>query len=63
MNNYERERECSMCIFGDKCQSNVCFCEYYSSVIEDENIDELIEDRRNEFTKDWLQYISTCTYF
>lgn len=47
---------CDKCLWREQCIS--CeVCSYYTSVDEDEYIDEIIEKNRYEFYKEWFAYI------
>lgn len=56
-------RKCSNCIFGDKCSVSECSCEFYSPIVEDDTIDEIIEAGRHEFVEDWVQYVAKSSYY
>ena len=54
---------CSNCYFGDKCRS-LYACDDYSPIGEltDEDVDEIIETKRQEFLRDWNKYIEENSY-
>ena len=52
-------KSCKYCYYNDFCQEDE-ICENYAPIgddAEDETIDELIERRREEFRKDYFEYI------
>lgn len=53
-------KHCDSCYFGEVCPSDG-ICEDYISLDEqfnDESVDNLIEQRRIEFRKEWHRYIT-----
>lgn len=54
---------CSNCYFGDKCRS-LYACDDCSLIDEltDEDVDEIIETKRQEFLRDWNKYIEEHSY-
>ena len=57
-------KDCKNCFYNDKCTSEKV-CEDYTPLEEEEDdaaIDELIEAKRIEFRKEWLQYIEENAY-
>ena len=53
---------CKLCIFTEVCDANnVKQCDNYYPADEygyiDEHIDELIEDRRTEYYREWFSYL------
>lgn len=48
---------CDKCLWREQCPSNEV-CEHFTSVEEDESIDEMIEKGRYEFRKEWFAYIN-----
>lgn len=53
-----KNKRCSDCYFGDKCKS-LNACDDYSPIYEltDDEIDEMVEEGRQEFLDAWRQYI------
>lgn len=52
--------ECSACYYYDVCQNNE-ICDDFMSIInesDDETIEEMIEQRREEYRAAWDEYIS-----
>lgn len=50
-------KNCSSCIFSDKCSSND-ICEHFAPVDDiDADIDLYIEKERRIFRKEWMEYV------
>lgn len=53
-----KNKRCSNCYFGDKCES-LYVCDDYSPIhdLTDDEIAEMVEDGRQEFLDAWREYI------
>ena len=53
-----KNKRCSNCYFGDKCES-LYACDDYSPIhdLTDDDIAEMVEDGRQEFLDAWREYI------
>lgn len=52
------DKECRHCLYFDRCGSNKV-CEYHEPLGDeyDDNIEDIIEDRRTTFREEWFRYI------
>ena len=48
---------CDKCLWFGQCES-VNACNYYTPLNDDELVDEVIENARSEFHKEWAVYLS-----
>lgn len=49
-------KNCESCVFYDKCASYMV-CHDYCSILETDDMDELIEAGREEYRNAWFEYI------
>ena len=53
-----QHRTCGECLFFDICDHRKVCCDFYPADDNQHDVDEIIDEGRNEFYDEWFRYIS-----